>query len=82
MAVRKSRQPEARRRHRNEQIGRYREMKGWMKRRIERSRERCERAEKRNRPQMHTDERGSNQLVRESRTRAALELVGRVEKLA
>ena len=45
MAVGNSRQPEARRRHRNERIGRYREMKGWMKRRIERSRERCERAE-------------------------------------
>jgi hypothetical protein len=56
-------------------------MNRWMKRRIERSRERCEKAEKQNRPQMHTDERGSNQLVRESRIRAA-QLVGRVEKLA
>jgi len=51
------------------QIGRYRAMNRWMKRRIERSRERCEKAEKQNRPQIHTDERGSNQLAMDSRVR-------------
>ena len=44
-------------------------MNRWMKRRIERSRERCEKAEKQNRPQIHTDERGSNQLAMDSRVR-------------
>jgi len=45
MAVRNSRQPEARRRHRKDTDWKVQVMKGWMKRRIERSRERCERAE-------------------------------------
>ena len=45
MAVRNSRQPEARCRHRKETNWKVKAMKGWMKRRIERSRERCEKAE-------------------------------------
>ncbi|HSE33168.1 MAG TPA: hypothetical protein VLA93_16455 [Pyrinomonadaceae bacterium] len=53
-----------------------------MKRRIERSRERCERAERQNRPQIHADERGSNQLPMDSRISAGTQIVGRVEKLA
>jgi hypothetical protein len=57
-------------------------MNRWMKRRIERSRERCEKAENQRRPQIHTDGNRSDRLEMDARIRPAVQLLRRVEKLA
>jgi len=57
-------------------------MNRWMKRRIERSRERCEKAETQRRPQIHTDGHRSDRLEMDARIRPAIQLLRRVEKLA